>query len=383
MKRKGVLAIVSGLFIFMLLIPASVLAEPDGSTYIWTDELLTNPGFETGDKTGWTDGGGGSMDVGSICSLCDDGPHSGSYQAYWNTSDSGHYAYQDVDLSPWASYIDYGNAVINATGWLISNKYSEPPWNQFYMQVRFYAVSDIEISSATYDTGTKNVATWAKYGVENYTIPNGARKVQIRFNTWNLSGDAGSADDFSVQVGYTATPTIKFEGRGWCPHEQKVVGNATFPAEITVTPRVEPEVSDIRFVGTLNLSYPNGSVVSFDLDLSGVKTRSIFFLSQHKVNKATGNVEWEAAFLGTWLTLEPEGLYIDYGGTVSVMLGEGASETTRPYFVAFRIPNVEIPEPQLTTTSDYTENLDSLIKWAVKRFDKLLARLNRTNFQKS
>jgi hypothetical protein len=175
--------------------------------------------------------------------------------------------------------------------------------------------------------------------------------------------------------------TVQFEGWGWCPHEQKGVGDVTFSAILTITPRAaDPNISDIRFMGTLNLTYPGSSVLTFDLDLSGVKTRSLFYLGQHKVNNVTGNVEWEAAFMGTWLTWETEGQYIDYSGVISIMPGEGSLKTTKPYFFELRTPNVQIPEPQLTTTGNYTENLDYLIKWTARNFDKLLTELTHTNF---
>ncbi|NIQ91673.1 MAG: DUF2341 domain-containing protein, partial [Deltaproteobacteria bacterium] len=171
----------------------------------WSSELLTNPGFETGDATGWTNGGGGSVDIGAQCTWCNDGPHSGSYQAYWESTAAGYYLYQTVDLSSYASNIDAGNAVISATGWLISNEYqASPPYDEFYMQVIFYDGGSSEIVAHTYDTGAVNNANWGQYGPMDYTIPSGARSVEVRFYTWETDGtwyDAGSADDFSVTVG--------------------------------------------------------------------------------------------------------------------------------------------------------------------------------------
>ena len=45
--------------------------------------LITNPGFETGDYTGWTHGGGGSV-VGTFNGVS---PHSGSFQAFSGGAD--------------------------------------------------------------------------------------------------------------------------------------------------------------------------------------------------------------------------------------------------------------------------------------------------------
>jgi hypothetical protein len=65
-------------------ISAVALKPANTGNICWSSELLTNPGFETGDATGWTNGGGGAVNIGNLCIACDDGPHSGSYQAYWN-----------------------------------------------------------------------------------------------------------------------------------------------------------------------------------------------------------------------------------------------------------------------------------------------------------
>jgi hypothetical protein len=191
---------------------SAVALKPAGAGNIcWSSELLTNPGFETGDATGWTNGGGGFVDIGNMCISCDDSPHSGSYMAYWNAdSESTYYLYQTVDLSSYASDIDAGNAVITATGWLISNEY--PAQDLFDMEVRFYDGTLTEIVGDRYDTGTQDVDTWGQYGIQSYTIPTGARSVEVRFNTWENCCQAGSADDFSVKVG-TRCPVTTFEKR--------------------------------------------------------------------------------------------------------------------------------------------------------------------------
>jgi hypothetical protein len=127
----------------------------------------------------------------------------GTNQAYWETdSEPTYYLYQTVDLSSYAGDIDAGNAVISATGWLISNEYqASPPYDEFYMKVIFYDGGSSEITEHTYDTGTVNNPNWGQYGLIQYPIPSGARSVEVRFNTWEACCDGGSADDFSVKVG--------------------------------------------------------------------------------------------------------------------------------------------------------------------------------------
>ena len=186
----------------------------------WSSELLTNPSFETGDTTGWSNGGGGTMSVGTDCPDGEESPCGGIYYAYWleTNANINSYAYQNVDLETYATYIDAGRAKINATGWFVSDEYNVSLNDEFFMNVRFYDGSDVYISGFGYQSGGTNPISqgsgnnfdnWAQYGITNYTIPTGARKLQIRFFTWEYTGsnfhDAGSADKFSVRVGIVDT----------------------------------------------------------------------------------------------------------------------------------------------------------------------------------
>ncbi|UCF49070.1 MAG: DUF2341 domain-containing protein [Thermoplasmatales archaeon] len=182
----------------------------------WSSELLINSGFETGDTTGWSNGGGGTMTVGTDCPWGTESPYEGTYYSYWleTGSNVNAHAYQNVDLGSYSSYIDVGQAKINVTGWLVSDEYNVPVYDEFFMNVYFYDASDALMSGYEYELGGtnpisqgsgNNVDNWAQYGLINYTIPAGARKVQIRYYTWEYDGStwwqAGSADSFSVKVG--------------------------------------------------------------------------------------------------------------------------------------------------------------------------------------
>ncbi|UCF12611.1 MAG: DUF2341 domain-containing protein [Thermoplasmatales archaeon] len=185
----------------------------------WSSELLTNSNFETGNTTGWTNWGGGTMTVGTDCPYGSQGPD-GTYYAYWlqNNWDLNSYAYQNVSLDSYAARIDAGQAKINVTGWFVSDEYNAgpPPYDESFMNVRFYNATNENMSGCWYESGGtnpvsqgsgNNLNSWTQYGITNYTIPVGARKVQIRFLCWEYdpSGptfwDSGSAENFSVTVG--------------------------------------------------------------------------------------------------------------------------------------------------------------------------------------
>ena len=163
------------------------------------------------------------MTVGTDCPWGSESPYEGSYYSYWLETDAtvNAYAYQNVSLVGYASYIDVGLAKINVTGWLVSDEYNVPVYDEIFMNVNFYDASDIYMGGFGYQSGGtnpvsegsgNNVDNWAQYGITNYTIPVGARKVQVKFYTWEyIDGsswyDAGSADKFSVKVGISESVT--------------------------------------------------------------------------------------------------------------------------------------------------------------------------------
>jgi len=194
----------------------------------WSDELLVNPSFEMGNLTGWTTKGpaaasvevfnatsGGdiytnrSLRIGDygVCTLDTPGTN----------DDSG--VWQNVSLSSYASAIDSGNAVINATAWLYP---SEWDWDDVALIVRFYNSSGGFLSAwnttGEYGSGSAYYPqAWMlgqgevhftqgqleKFGCYNYTIPVGARIVGIQLGMGEHKDTfycGGQADEASIKV---------------------------------------------------------------------------------------------------------------------------------------------------------------------------------------
>jgi hypothetical protein len=226
-------------------------------------ELLTNPGFETGDSRGWTNDVPGAMGVGFKSPAGRAGPRSGNYQAFWISSSLSHYAAQGVDLSSYGTAIDQGVAWVDATGWLVADDYqAAPPWDQFYLQVRFYDRTGAELTANRYDTGTKNVPSWARYGLQSFRIPTGVRSVEVRFNIWEIGFDAGVADDFSVRV-------------------------YTLPSEPAVFVSAPPQTWEEIIGGGFRLSFSANTAGRYALETS---TNLVSWSRVTEINYSTGTV---------------------------------------------------------------------------------------------
>ena len=174
---------------------ACVPSGGPGNNYIWTGELLLNPGFESGNIEDWSTNG-------AYFEVTTDNPQAGSYAVWYNHPSSvDYYIEQDVDLNSYASYINSGDAVINATGYGISLEY--PDHDITEIQIIFLD-SSREVIAGGRDTDYNSTQVWWKDGVTEYTIPENTRYVRVLGNTYdaNVVGPAGSLDSFSVMLGY-------------------------------------------------------------------------------------------------------------------------------------------------------------------------------------
>lgn len=164
----------------------------------WSLELVTNGGFEDGDFNGWTTVGA-NWSVSSNPPYGTAGPQSGSFCAWNNDSDMSNYIYQDVDVTAYASYIDEGHAVINASGWYVSSEYDPTPFDVSRVQIIFLDSSYSTISTPL-DTGYDNTQTWKQGAISNYPVPANTRYIRLWANTYESGWDSGSLDGFSVKI---------------------------------------------------------------------------------------------------------------------------------------------------------------------------------------
>jgi cysteine-rich repeat protein len=174
--------------------PSVCISSGVGDNYTWTGELIANGGFESGNLNAWSTWG-------SYFAATGNAPQSGSYAAYYTAiSSSSYYIYQDVNLAPYASYIDAGNAVINATGWGISAEYP----NHDLTRIEFiFLNSGNGIISTALDTEDVSNGVWWKAEVLKVPVPVGTRYLRVLGNSYETSGaSAGSIDSFSVRLGY-------------------------------------------------------------------------------------------------------------------------------------------------------------------------------------
>jgi hypothetical protein len=174
----------------------------NSSNTTWSNELMINGGFETGNLTGWTTSGSGwvvgfNQDQGEY-----NPPQAGSYCAYFDlySSTINYYIYQDVNLTSYANYIDVGTVLINVSGWGVSTNYDPAPWDLTRIQFIFLNSAKGVISTPK-DTGYINNPAWWKTNLSEYSVPVNTRYVRVWGNTYESGNQpSGNLDSFSVKI---------------------------------------------------------------------------------------------------------------------------------------------------------------------------------------
>ncbi|WP_455462963.1 DUF2341 domain-containing protein, partial [Candidatus Hodarchaeum mangrovi] len=165
--------------------------------WIWSEELMTNGGFETGNLAGWTISGS-YWEAGTGPIMGSKVPQAGSYCAY--VSDSGEvtdYIQQEIYVGSYSSFIDANKAILNASGWMIS---AESGSDYCSMTIEYLANDKSLISTAlTYNN--QLLSQWTEFAVISELIPVNTRYIRIKASSHELGWDAGSLDSFSMKIG--------------------------------------------------------------------------------------------------------------------------------------------------------------------------------------
>jgi hypothetical protein len=162
---------------------------------LWTGELVTNGGFDSGNLNAW-------YTYGSYFAPTNSPTQGGSaYGVYYSgATNAGYLIHQNVSLATWAAYINNGTARINMSGWGISSEY--PNHDIVRIRFTFYSAGGVVLGSPL-DSGAQSNSNWWRTGVSNYIIPSGTNSVMISANIYDPDlSSAGAIDSFSVRLGY-------------------------------------------------------------------------------------------------------------------------------------------------------------------------------------
>jgi hypothetical protein len=188
---NAVVRVVSG-----LTSPSYVYTSADQATDFpgFVAQGLSNPGFETGDLSGWTVESGGTWTVDNAHESLSGG-HTGSW--FVRSTGDGMLA-QTVDVSAIAPQIDLGGAQARARCWLAE---TASDTDQARIRLQFLDGSDIELGAVdpafTNPTGTTFVQIEALGA-----IPVGTRKIKVRLDIDQVSGATPNLaiDDVTLEI---------------------------------------------------------------------------------------------------------------------------------------------------------------------------------------
>jgi hypothetical protein len=176
--------------------PSYVYTSADQATGFpgFVAQGLSNPGFDTGDLSGWTIESGGTWTVDDAHESLPGG-HTGSW--FVRSTGDGVLA-QTLDVSSIARQIDLGGSQARASCWLAE---TASDTDQARIRLQFLDASDVELGvvdpAFTNPTGTTFVQIEALGA-----IPIGTRKIKVRLDIDQVSGASPNLaiDDVTLEI---------------------------------------------------------------------------------------------------------------------------------------------------------------------------------------
>jgi glucosylceramidase len=146
--------------------------EPTPTPTPTPTNLLTNPGFETGNTNGWGEWHGGPL----AQKVDTDNPHSGSYKlVHWASSAYTQLTYQSLGVT---------NGTYKASVWVRSGGGQ----NALHLYVKNYGSSELQAK-----VGSNPVSGWTQYIIDNINVTSGTIEIGVwsdaNGNNWAVFDD--------------------------------------------------------------------------------------------------------------------------------------------------------------------------------------------------
>ena len=157
-----------------------------------TDNLVTNPGAEDS-LNGWDNGG-------TAFTARRAPAHSGNKYFSGGSNNAESHAYQDIDVSSYASEIDAENVTATYSGGIRSYIGSD----EGILELYFYDASMSEL--AYHHSGWHSHVDWKRYAIDDKSLPTGTRTVRVKMSAKRYSGSYNDAyfDDLRLTLKWTS-----------------------------------------------------------------------------------------------------------------------------------------------------------------------------------
>jgi hypothetical protein len=160
--------------------------------------------------------------------------------------------------------------------------------------------------------------------------------------------------------------SVTLSGWGWCVAYREISGVVADLAGYRIPRENATDVEDIYLEGTLTFN-TSDITDSFDLELRGTKTRSLFFLKQVSVGEDPMIIDMMAEFEGTWLG---ETDYVACEGRIAL---SAPNHIAKPYLFVLRTKGVEVP---VREPGGWVGNMEFAIQKLTGAFDEIANRLS-------